>query len=120
MSKTKVQAHRGFSAIAPENTLPAFKKAVEIGADAARVKAWEAARQETLAWFEDNFYGRPPLGRPDDMAFGEREISFAGGRIAMHLQVKLPADASCPNCLRCSTLPMDSSSNRRRKGMSYR
>ncbi|MCR4577960.1 MAG: glycerophosphodiester phosphodiesterase [Clostridiales bacterium] len=33
MSKTKVQAHRGFSAIAPENTLPAFKKAVEIGAD---------------------------------------------------------------------------------------
>ena len=65
-----------------------------IGADAARVKAWEAARQETLAWFEDNFYGRPPLGRPDDMAFGEREISFAGGRIALHLQVKLPADAS--------------------------
>lgn len=33
MIKTKVQAHRGFSAIAPENTLPAFRKAVEIGAD---------------------------------------------------------------------------------------
>ena len=33
MSITKVQAHRGFSAIAPENTLPAFKKAVEAGAD---------------------------------------------------------------------------------------
>jgi len=28
-----VQAHRGASAYAPENTLPAFKKAIEMGAD---------------------------------------------------------------------------------------
>lgn len=33
MNMIKVQGHRGFSAIAPENTLPAFKKAVEVGAD---------------------------------------------------------------------------------------
>ncbi|MBR5985460.1 MAG: glycerophosphodiester phosphodiesterase [Clostridia bacterium] len=33
MSLTKVQAHRGFSAVAPENTLPAFQMAVDIGAD---------------------------------------------------------------------------------------
>lgn len=32
-AQTKVIAHRGFSSIAPENTLIAFKKAIEIGAD---------------------------------------------------------------------------------------
>jgi len=32
-NKTEVIAHRGFSGIAPENTLIAFKKAIEIGAD---------------------------------------------------------------------------------------
>lgn len=32
-AQTKIIAHRGFSAIAPENTLIAFQKAIEIGAD---------------------------------------------------------------------------------------
>lgn len=32
-AQTKVIAHRGFSAIAPENTLAAFQKAIAIGAD---------------------------------------------------------------------------------------
>lgn len=31
--KTKVWAHRGASGYAPENTLDAFRKAVEMGAD---------------------------------------------------------------------------------------
>ena len=31
--KTKVWAHRGASGYMPENTLPSFKKAVELGAD---------------------------------------------------------------------------------------
>jgi glycerophosphoryl diester phosphodiesterase len=33
LAQTKVIAHRGFSEIAPENTLSAFQKAIEIGAD---------------------------------------------------------------------------------------
>ena len=33
MTKTMVQAHRGASAYAPENTLPAFQLAVDMGAD---------------------------------------------------------------------------------------
>jgi glycerophosphoryl diester phosphodiesterase len=33
MSRPKVFAHRGAKAVAPENTLPAFAKAVELGAD---------------------------------------------------------------------------------------
>ncbi len=32
-AQTKIIAHRGFSGIAPENTLVAFKKAIEVGAD---------------------------------------------------------------------------------------
>ena len=32
-SKTKIIAHRGFSSQYPENTLLAFQKAIEIGAD---------------------------------------------------------------------------------------
>ena len=32
-SKTKIIAHRGFSGIAPENTLAAFKKAIDVKAD---------------------------------------------------------------------------------------
>jgi glycerophosphoryl diester phosphodiesterase len=32
-AQTKVAAHRGFSSIAPENTLIAFQKAIDIGAD---------------------------------------------------------------------------------------
>ena len=33
MRKVQIQAHRGASAYAPENTIPAFKKAIECGAD---------------------------------------------------------------------------------------
>ena len=33
MTKPTVIAHRGFSAIAPENTLPAFQNAIDAGAD---------------------------------------------------------------------------------------
>ena len=32
-AQTKIIAHRGFSDIAPENTLIAFQKAIEVGAD---------------------------------------------------------------------------------------
>ena len=33
MTKPTVIAHRGFSAVAPENTLPAFQHAIDAGAD---------------------------------------------------------------------------------------
>ncbi|MBN2781577.1 MAG: hypothetical protein JXR21_06405, partial [Candidatus Marinimicrobia bacterium] len=32
-AETRIIAHRGFSSAAPENTLTAFKKAIESGAD---------------------------------------------------------------------------------------
>ena len=33
ISRTQVTAHRGFSKVAPENTLPAFQAAMDCGAD---------------------------------------------------------------------------------------
>lgn len=33
LTRTQITAHRGYSAVAPENTLPAFEEAVAIGAD---------------------------------------------------------------------------------------
>lgn len=33
IAQTKIIAHRGFSSVAPENTLSAFQKAIEVGAD---------------------------------------------------------------------------------------
>ncbi|MEQ8879509.1 MAG: glycerophosphodiester phosphodiesterase family protein, partial [Cyclobacteriaceae bacterium] len=32
-AQTKIIAHRGFSSVAPENTLLAFRTAMEVGAD---------------------------------------------------------------------------------------
>lgn len=37
MSKPKVYAHRGASGYAPENTLPAFQKAIQMGADGIEI-----------------------------------------------------------------------------------
>ena len=43
--KTKVWAHRGASGYAPENTLDAFRKAVEMGADGIELdKRWRTRR----------------------------------------------------------------------------
>ncbi len=60
----------------------------------ARVAAWEASRDQVIAWFEDNFYGRPPVGRPDDMVFDDGGVTLADGRIRLNLRVRLPAGAS--------------------------
>lgn len=43
MSKRKFCAHRGFNAVAPENTLPAFAAAVALGADEIEFDLWPTA-----------------------------------------------------------------------------
>ncbi|MGO4957708.1 glycerophosphodiester phosphodiesterase [Luteococcus sp. Sow4_B9] len=40
---TKVWAHRGASAVAPENTMSAFRKAIELGADGIEIDVQRAA-----------------------------------------------------------------------------
>ena len=43
MSKRKFCSHRGFNAVAPENTLPAFAAAVALGADEIEFDLWPTA-----------------------------------------------------------------------------
>lgn len=65
------------------------------GRDDARVKAWEERdRAAVLRWFEDNQFGRTPVGRPADETIGERSVSFAGGKIRIDIALVLPAGAS--------------------------
>ena len=59
-----------------------------------RRKQWEAHRGEVRAWFEENFYGRAPVGRPADLKCDATGFSCAGGKVRVNLTVKLPEGAS--------------------------
>lgn len=60
------------------------------------LSAWERERPHIRKWFEENFYGKAPLGRPKDQVFSGDDISFAAGRITIHLQVRIP-DCATPD-----------------------
>ena len=64
------------------------------------VCAGAATERETLDWFLDNVYGRPPVVRPADMSFENNVILFGGGKVKVNLTVALPEGASkekpCP------------------------
>lgn len=52
ITRTQVTAHRGFSHVAPENTLPAFEKAIESGADYIELDV-QLTKDEQLVVFHD-------------------------------------------------------------------
>ena len=54
MKKTLVWAHRGASAYAPENTLPAFEKAVEMGADGIELDVQMTKDGELVVVHDEN------------------------------------------------------------------
>ena len=63
------------------------------------VKAWELGkRQETLAWFEENQFGKTPFGRLPDEVMGETYVAFtnAGIRIEIYCCLPVGADAAHP------------------------
>ena len=61
-SPTRVIAHRGFSAIAPENTLVAIEKAIELGADMVEFDVTVTADGEVVV-IHDETLGRTTDGR---------------------------------------------------------
>ena len=83
-------------------------RACPAGADAPKknwngispqVKAWErGGRAETLRWFEENQFGRTPVGRLPDQVVGASSVSFtnAGIRIAITCRLPAGADAAHP------------------------
>lgn len=55
---------------------------------------WERTRSDVLSWFEENFYGRAPLGKPADLVVDPRGFTCAGGKVGVRLEVALPPGAS--------------------------
>ena len=52
--KTKVMAHRGASAYAPENSLESFSKAIEMGADGIELDIYETADGRLVIHHDNN------------------------------------------------------------------
>jgi glycerophosphoryl diester phosphodiesterase len=79
-----VIAHRGASAGLPENTLPAFERAIEIGADAIELDV-HADRSGRLVVTHD----APRRGA--DYPLLEEVVDLARGRITLMVELKTPA-----------------------------
>ena len=70
-----------------------------VAADSAVVREWERTRRtETLRWFEENQFGRTPVGRLPDQRIDESSITFTNAGIRIDITCRLPkgADAAHP------------------------
>jgi len=79
-----VIAHRGASAELPENTLPAFERAIEIGADFVELDVHADAAGRLVVT-----HGRPRPGR--DYPSLEEALELMHGRIGAMVELKTPA-----------------------------
>lgn len=74
MGQTKIIAHRGFSGIAPENTLVAFRKAIESGANYIELDV-HATKDDSLVVIHDASVNRTSSngmkGKVDKMTYDE-------------------------------------------------
>jgi glycerophosphoryl diester phosphodiesterase len=78
---TKIWAHRGASAYAPENTIPAFKMALEMGVDGIELDVHESADGKLMV-IHDETVDRTSngKGRVVDMTCQElKQLSFSNG-----------------------------------------
>jgi glycerophosphoryl diester phosphodiesterase len=78
-----VIAHRGASAELPENTLPAFERAIEIGADYVELDVHADAEGRLVVTHE------PPRGRGDYPTL-EEALDLMRGRIGVMVELKTP------------------------------
>ncbi|WP_297961589.1 glycerophosphodiester phosphodiesterase family protein [uncultured Ruminococcus sp.] len=62
LSRTQVTAHRGFSRVAPENTLPAFQAALDCGADYIELDV-QLTADDVLVVFHDDKLDRTTDGK---------------------------------------------------------
>ncbi|MDE6426459.1 MAG: glycerophosphoryl diester phosphodiesterase membrane domain-containing protein [Ruminococcus sp.] len=80
ITKTQITAHRGYSAVAPENTLPAFEEAVEIGADYIELDVQLTADGQ-LVVFHDKTIERTTDGTGELSQMTYRELQkFSAGK----------------------------------------
>jgi glycerophosphoryl diester phosphodiesterase len=83
MSWPDVVAHRGASAVAPENTLEAFERAIELGADMVEFDV-RSAPDGTLVVSHDPL---PPVLDPAPPTL-EQVVDLCAGRIALDVELK--------------------------------
>lgn len=78
---TLVYAHRGASRDALENTLAAFRRAAELGADGVELDAWRCRGGEVIVFHDEDL--RRLAGRPErvmDLSLAElRAVTLRGG-----------------------------------------
>jgi glycerophosphoryl diester phosphodiesterase len=98
---TLVIAHRGASAVEKENTLPAFERAIELGADYIELDV-QASSDGALVVFHDLLLDRlTPLRGPlrtrplqalreHDIPTLEEVLELASGRIGVMVEIKSP------------------------------
>jgi glycerophosphoryl diester phosphodiesterase len=79
-----VIAHRGASAERPENTLPAFERAIEIGADYVEIDVHADAQGRLVVTHE------PPRARRDYPTL-EESLDLMRGRIGVMVELKTPS-----------------------------
>ena len=79
-----VIAHRGASAELPENTLPAFERAIEIGADYVELDVHADAQGRLVVTHE------PPRARRDYPTL-EEALDLMRGRIGVMVELKTPS-----------------------------
>lgn len=79
LTRTQITAHRGYSAVAPENTLPAFEEAVEVGADYIELDVQLTADGQ-LVVFHDKTIERTTdgTGELSEMTYSELQKLSAG------------------------------------------
>jgi glycerophosphoryl diester phosphodiesterase len=92
-----VVAHRGASRIAPENSLEAFAKAIEIGADMVEFDVRRTADRRLIAFHDELVEGRPicewsfdelaaALGHPPPRL--DEIVYLCAGRIRLDVELK--------------------------------
>ncbi len=89
---TKIWAHRGASAYAPENTIPAFRLALEQGAQGLELDVQRTA-DGVLVVIHDETIDRTSngFGRVKDLSFEDlRRMDFSNGFIG-HRNVRIPS-----------------------------
>jgi glycerophosphoryl diester phosphodiesterase len=79
-----VIAHRGASAELPENTLPAFERAIEIGADYVEIDVHADSEGRLVVTHE------PPRSRRDYPTL-EEALDLMRGRIGVMVELKTPS-----------------------------
>jgi len=91
MGKTQVWAHRGASGYAPENTLPAFQKAIEMGADGIELDV-QMTKDGELVILHDETVDRVTdgTGWVKDYTYEELSKLNASNKYPKYGKVKIP------------------------------